>query len=473
MRIALLHYHLNPGGVTTVMGRQAALLTEAQHEVLLIAGASPPGASLPAPVAVVPGLAYDRAGQAAPSTAQTVTDLENALRRHWPDGPPDLIHAHNPILAKNKRLPNILHRLQRNGHRLLCQVHDFAEDGRPEAYCQEPYPADCHYAVLNGRDRHLLQAAGLSDAGVHYLPNAIDPIALPAEMPGGSAGPVLYPVRAIRRKNIGEAILLRLFMQTAAPLAITLPPQSGGDMDGYRLWRKTVADQGLPVMFEAGCRADFRRLLAQCRFALTTSITEGFGFAFLEPWCAGKALWGRLLPDICDDFSRKGIALGHLYRQLRVPLDWLDAPMLQQQWCNAWLAAAECYELTTDVDIARQGWATIGADGWIDFGLLNEPHQQTILARMIADPRAKRLLADHNPFLRAPGPPLPAAALIDGNRRAVLRHFHPAGHLQRLLAIYHQVMAHPVRQAIDKRKLAAAFLTPERFSLLKWRPFHG
>jgi hypothetical protein len=424
-------------------------------------------------VAVVPGIGYQRAENPAMPPEQVVQTLTESLNQRWPGGGPDLLHVHNPTLAKNRHMQAVLKSLQAAGLPLLCQIHDFAEDGRPEAYFAEPYVADCHYAVVNRRDRQLLVRAGLAESGVHYLPNAITPAAWPETTTVDANAPVLYPVRAIRRKNIGEAILLRLFMPMSAPLAITLPPQSPRDLQGYRLWQTFVQHHRLPVVFEAGLRDSFQQLMGGCRYALTTSINEGFGFTFLEPWCAGKALWGRQLPDICIDFTERGVRLDHLYPHLWVPLAWIDADALCRRWCHAWRNAARQYGWQQPAGAGERGWESISAGQRIDFGLLDEPFQQAVLEQLMASSAAMETLAGLNPFLRSPGPPPSSASLIRHNREMVLRHFSPANHLERLLNIYQRVVDGSVRHAIDKQALLAAFLTPERFSLLEWSKSDG
>ena len=78
-------------------------------------------------------------------------------------------------------------------------------------------------------------------------------------------------------------------------------------------------------MFEAGLTNDFESLVLSSEFIITTSITEGFGFSFLEPWTAKKMLWGRKLPDICEDFEKNGVQLDHLYTTLNIPIGWTSA----------------------------------------------------------------------------------------------------------------------------------------------------
>ena len=156
---------------------------------------------------------------------ETAENILQAINRVWPGRQPDLIHVHNPTLAKNRCLQAVLKRLQQADLPLLCQVHDFAEDGRPEVYFEEPYIADCHYAVVNGRgpshpDRLRLAGKGRSPSTQCYPP---------AEMVRRSACPRQWacalPGQGDSQKKTLErrsCFSIALFPET--PLVITLPP---------------------------------------------------------------------------------------------------------------------------------------------------------------------------------------------------------------------------------------------------------
>jgi hypothetical protein len=51
---------------------------------------------------------------------------------------------------------------------------------------------------------------------------------------------------------------------------------------------------------------------------ITTSVLEGFGFAYIEPWLLDRAVIGRSIPYITPDFQAAGMKLGHLYNALIV-----------------------------------------------------------------------------------------------------------------------------------------------------------
>jgi len=471
MRVVLMHFHLNTGGVTTVLRQQAEILMERGHDVLIVCGERPM-TRWPVPVTVVPGLAYDTASpHAAPGVSETTDTILAGFRRRWPDGHPDLIHVHNPTLAKNSRLQAVLNQLQQAGLVLLCQIHDFAEDGRPNVYFQEPYLPDCHYAVVNGRDRRILMACGLMENGVHHLPNAVRPWSSTEQPPARANGHVLYPVRAIRRKNIGESILLQQCVFPGSPLVLTLPPTSPGDLPGYQMWRRYAAEHGLPVVFEAGIRGDFRQLMNDARYVVTTSINEGFGFSFLEAWTAGKALWGRLLPDICQDFIEFGIRLEHLYPLLGIPVAWIAIDEFRRHWQTARQHAAAHFGMKIDKKQIESDWSSITENGMIDFGLLSEPFQRQVLDHLLSDAVSSRHLLEMNPALKDFGSPERIRDALDHNRNAIAMHLSLEDYGQRLIKLYETVCNRPVSQHTDKTALFWAFMAPERFSLLKWSGF--
>jgi glycosyltransferase involved in cell wall biosynthesis len=336
MRIAFLHHHLRPGGVTRVIDEQIRSLV-GNHECVIISGEEPP-APHPCPVRVVRCIGYDRdlGGETEPeSCARAVLSEIGSL---WHGGA-DILHVHNPTLGKNRSLLGMIRCMAGEGERLLLHIHDFAEDGRPGNYrTGEPWPADCHYAVLNGRDYRILREAGFAEEGVHLLPNPVRPLLPVGRRDGGEERPsslrdaspsggrtFLYPVRAIRRKNIGEAVLLSLFVG-GDDVGVTLEPTGSRDVESYEKWRSLVRVRGLRVRFALGVGRDYAEVLRQARCMITTSIKEGFGFSYLEPWTAGLMLHGRRLPGICDDFEARGIDLSSLYERLDVPLSLIDIP---------------------------------------------------------------------------------------------------------------------------------------------------
>lgn len=258
MNIAFLHYHLKPGGVTTVIKHQINAVKDA-CDIMVLSG-EPTKEELATPVYHIPGLAYDTIGGSAFNPKETADKIVQSLSNHF-SGQCDILHVHNATLAKNKNLLTILKELQKRGLTLFLQLHDFAEDGRPHAYFKEPYPENCHYGVINSRDYDLLKRAGFIEDGLHKLPNTIAPLSAASHKRADQSQFVLYPIRGLRRKNIGEAILLSLFFKDKMGLYITLPPNSPDDMKSYRDWKAFSRANQLPVNFDVGLESCFSHLV--------------------------------------------------------------------------------------------------------------------------------------------------------------------------------------------------------------------
>lgn len=466
MRIALAHYHLKTGGVTTVLRQQIEAIKN-DCEILVLTGELP-DSPFPADIKHIPGLAYyGRSSKKAFNPKKVAESIIKAIHSKWKDGC-DILHVHNPLLAKNKIFLKILHELREREIRLFLQIHDFAEDGRPLSYFDEDeYVPDCHYGVINSRDYNILLKAGLKKEGLHKIFNTIKPFEFKKKAVE-TKKIALYPIRAIRRKNIGEAILLSLFFKNHVALFITQPPNSPIDIISYKGWKRFVEENRLDVVFEAGLKYDFEKLVLAARFLITTSITEGFGFSFLEPWTAKKILYGRKLPDICYDFEQNGIKLDHLYTKLLVPVKWIDKKDLYERWRASVLKAWSLFNYKIDNKNIEKGFSAITKNNNIDFGLLNESFQKQIIACILSDKKNANMLRSLNPYLSHIGEIKNQDALIQNNMKAVLSNYNNTVYKKKLFEIYSKVCKNPVRQRIDKKILLAEFLNLHKFSLLKW-----
>jgi hypothetical protein len=357
--------------------------------------------------------------------------------------------------------------LQQKGLNLLLQAHDFAEDGRARLYFHEDYPVDCHYCVVNSRDYKILRKCGLKKQGLHQLFNCVSLPQLPPD-PVAEKPYVVYPIRAIRRKNIGEAILLSLFFNPEERLAITLPPNSAADMVSYEAWKAFAADYRLPIEFDRGLDTPFETIVCSARYLLTTSITEGFGFSFLEPWLYHKYVSGRKLDDICNDFEIRGIDLNHMYSQLMVPLKGFDANEFYSQWSRTIMNTARIFNIQIDAAQIRRAYETITEGGLMDFGLLAEPYQKQVLHYLMSNKTHLQKLLTRNPLLSEISNGTNQKNRIEGNRNAIVRSYNMAQYRQTLLDLYARVVTTPVKQRINKKTLLAEFFDLKRFSLLKW-----
>jgi len=268
-----------------------------------------------------------------------------------------VVHWHNHSLGKNRSVPGAVMRLAADGYPMLLQIHDYAEDYRAANYQVIDDPAELypqaphiHYAALNGRDRRILGEAGVAAQRLHFLPNPVPHLGqLPSRNDtrqklaerfgvGRHERLALYPVRCIRRKNIGEALLYAAMAPAGTVLGLTLAPLNPIEKTFYDKWTQHARRLRLPCRFELGGPdgLSFTENLAASDLILTTSVAEGFGMVFLESWLAGRPLVGRDLPEITGDFRRAGVQLDRLRPRIEVPVDWLGADAVRQRIATAY-----------------------------------------------------------------------------------------------------------------------------------------
>ncbi|HAK96226.1 MAG TPA: hypothetical protein DCM87_14855 [Planctomycetes bacterium] len=484
LRVAILHYHLRPGGVTQVIAGAVRALAGRDVRVAVLAGAPPDArAGIEAPVAVVPGLGYATRAAPAPPPERLAAALADAARGAL-EAAPDVWHVHNHSLGKNCALPRALARMIAGGARVLLQIHDFPEDGRAENYralrrdagdggatalAGRLYPRapHVHYAVLNRRDRDLLLGAGAGAARVHLLPNPVS-VEEPSEPEGPAAGEgltFLYPTRAIRRKNLGEFLLWAAAARRGERFGVTLAPASPAEAAPYARWTALARELRLPVQFELGARpgATLRRLVGTCACAVTTSVAEGFGLAFLEPWLAGRPVAGRNLPEITADFAQEGIALDGLYERLEIPADWVDAGKLRGAIEAALRATYAAYKRTPPADAAARAHRAIVANDMADFGRLDQAAQAAVVRRVASCPAAAEAFRPRE--LRIAG-----AGVVARNRARIAERFSIPAYGRALEAIYRAAAAESPGgiEALDAGALLDGFLAPERLFLSRF-----
>ncbi|MDA3896004.1 MAG: hypothetical protein PF482_07655, partial [Desulfobacteraceae bacterium] len=84
MKIVFLHYHLKPGGVTTVIRQQIRALKD-NCEILIITGEKPQ-VELGVKTIVIPEIAYDQPGIEQPLPEISGKTILTAISDHWPSG---------------------------------------------------------------------------------------------------------------------------------------------------------------------------------------------------------------------------------------------------------------------------------------------------------------------------------------------------------------------------------------------------
>ena len=191
-RIAVFHYHLLPGGVTSVIALSCEALAKylpGLEEITLVTGDGENAAETAAEIeeqikdrgvgistAVLPDIGYVTGMPQAPSVAQIKTHLRRFDGFFW--------WIHNYHLGKNPQFTQALLEIleEKPDQQILFHIHDFPECARYEnlqrlnsTISLNPYPRgrNVRYALINGRDRRLLRESGMAEADLFLLNNPV------------------------------------------------------------------------------------------------------------------------------------------------------------------------------------------------------------------------------------------------------------------------------------------------------------
>jgi len=227
-----------------------------------------------------------------------------------------------------------------------------------------PSAPNIRYVSINRYDCTRLVEHGIEESSIFYVPNSVDPSIVPPDdrtadlrkriIERDNLDPsvrfILYPVRCIRRKNVEEAVFFTCLLNSLAEgktsrkdvpvknrfhLLVSLRPTSGDDARYADQIVHFVQKHGLPVSIGLEDLVSLERevdarngskinrygvgdMYRVADLVITTSVLEGFGFAYLEPWVLDRAVIGRSIPFITPDFQAAGMRLGHLYTALIV-----------------------------------------------------------------------------------------------------------------------------------------------------------
>lgn len=427
MDIAIFHYHLNPGGVTRIIESQVVSLKKAIPGVNLNVFAGVAGnkrffdeqnvtLELFAPLNYLENKVYSKE-----ALQQLYRELYHYLKKRI--SAETILHVHNLNLGKNPVLTLVFHQLLHEGHQIINHAHDFSED-RPVNHGfmkkiiehhfrknlnQVMYPDANNYSigVLNQFDFERVQNKGINKTHLFLWPN---PVHVPTmELPdrdlcrqkllevfdiAKNKKIVTYPVRVIRRKNIGELVLLALLFADCQ-FMVTLPPKNPVEIRYYEKWKEFCLQNQVPLIFEAGEKVAFADILTGSDFCITTSKQEGFGMAFLEPWLFGTPVIGRDIPSVTTDIMREGVKFPLLYNKIN--LDHQNSPG--------------------------------------DFKDLGEEQQQEFIISLRKNQTAIHAFKKQNPFLNG-FPPKTEDGLIEHNRKVIEEKFSIEQYGERLYQAY-------------------------------------
>jgi glycosyltransferase involved in cell wall biosynthesis len=426
-RVIIIHYHLNPGGVTRIIESQVRALKTIfpANKLLILAGKkadpeyfNPAGTE----ILVNENLYYLAAETDIPAAYRSLKNFFADLLE-----PSDILHVHNLNLGKNPVLTYVIAELAGKGCRVINHAHDFAED-RPEnlqllkkvfsvlsakdtmEILYPPCKSYLHVSINSG-DLERLKVSTADRQRCFLLPN---PVAFPETFAGidkstlkrkictelkipESRKMITYPVRVIRRKNIGEFILLSFLFRNKAAWLVTQAPRNPGEILSYEAWKKFCHEENISVFFEAGNRVKIEELIIASDFCISTSIKEGFGMAFMEPWLLNTPVAGRNLPSVTADLTKCGIILPRLYNSLNI---------------------------------------TAG-DSATDFALMNETSQMNYIHDLKSDEKEKEFM-EYNPFLQNLLNSVDQST-INHNRNIILKEFSLENYARRLHSLYQEL----------------------------------
>ena len=498
-RIVLIHYHLRPSGVTRILEAQSRILTNLGISHVILYGGQDSG-QLQSPITRrIDALDYST------ETNKNLyrTCLEAATIAL--EAPPNLWHIHNPTLGKNAAFPELLKQIATSFTPLLLQTHDYVEDGRPQNLINlelETYPVapQIHYATLNNRDAQHLKAANITNVSVLPPPIEIPPVQRkPIEKATKSRPLLLYPVRAIRRKNLGEAVLLAAL--TELHIAVTLAPRNPEWILQYENWIELSKELNLSIKFavvdhttpdelinnslteENATQSnqignDYFTWLAHATHILSTSVAEGFGLAFLEPIGHQIPMVGRNLTEITQDFP--DLHNSNLYQALLIPKSWLDQELLKATLLSQWQRTLSLYQISLDKQSPRTLWENIHAHpdhpDHYDFAQLPESFQEKVIRHITAHPEeGKHILASSNKNTKTFTPLrewMTSALALASPKVEQIEAWSPQEHARQLMEIYHTLLGSAASppQWRSYRDLLPHKLAPEHFRVLHSPP---
>ena len=236
----------------------------------------------------------------------------------------------------------------------------------------------------------ILSRAGVAEQRLHTLPNPVFPFGPLTEpqtarqklqkIRGIETGSrlLIYPVRGIRRKNLGEMLLWSAIGRDNLICATTLPPQNPIEKTSYDDWKFLSHRLSLPCEWELGTESElaFSDILTAADAILTTSLAEGFGMVFLEAWLAGKPLFGRDLPEITRDFKQVGVWYPDLSSSLLIPTEHLDLDAVRHSFLSSYRNTLEQFAAPLPHDgKLNEEFQSLVARDVIDFAILDRSQQ--------------------------------------------------------------------------------------------------
>ncbi|HZJ17143.1 MAG TPA: glycosyltransferase [Chthoniobacteraceae bacterium] len=383
MKLIIVHFHLRPGGVRTVIELATPFLLREMpsiERVILATGEARDAdwnaefrrrlAPTPIELMVEPTFRYISEQTSTPTLAGRI---RRALERLLASAEPALVWAHNLSVGRNlilaRELVSVCDMHERT---IVMHHHDWWFDNRwrrwPEmrrlgirtlreaARIVFPTKPCIRIATINRADASVLQRHFGKRAA--WLPNLAERAPAPSaarvraarawlsEVIGDHAPVWLLPSRLLRRKNIAEALLLTRWLRPEAALVVT-GGVSSADENSYaqRLadatrrhhWRLHFG----VLSSDDRRQPSVRELLAASECVLITSVQEGFGLPFVEAADSARPLIARHLPNVMPDLAKFGFRFPHTYEEVLIApslFSWTEEHKRQRRFFREWKA---------------------------------------------------------------------------------------------------------------------------------------
>lgn len=431
--LVIFHYHFLPGGVTDVVVSAVQSYLQYSSVINNITIVSGRADNLDEVEAKIAGSLTD--GNKRRFSVQLLREIDYAERiddKTSPDilgkmlidrfgNEENIWWVHNYHLGKNPFFTAALLDIsQKTDQKMVFHIHDFPECSRyrllnslkevikEDLYSHSP---SIRYAVINSRDYQNLISAGLSKDRVFLLEN---PLKISSEDFAGSKETslklsryfgnrfpgwkkdedyMLYPVRAIRRKNIGEAAFLSILADKN--IIVSLPGVSHMERS-YSQKCSGIFTSGLaPGMFGIGYEIEeagvsFHELISSSSIICSSSVQEGFGYLFLNSINWGKPLVARdldMLESFKPAFSRYK---AHFYSDLNIPKSDIPDDALLRKYKEKITALENVLSRSARERLASH-FENMCRSGTVDFSYLPLSLQIDIIKRAISD----RSFIDH------------------------------------------------------------------------------
>jgi hypothetical protein len=234
----------------------------------------------------------------------------------------------------------------------------------------------------------------------------------------------------------------------------------------------------LPVEFEVGTRGSFADVFGSALAVLSTSVKEGFGFSFLEPWTADRAVLGRRIDYVCRDFEEAGIKFtpvekktsekrpNGFYKTINIPMEYIAPPVLKNKMEHAMTAIYEAFGLEPPPYVIRMMDDMIFTEQTIDFGRLDEELQAGVIHIMVSNDAVYREIAALNPFLEGLADWRGDEDLIAENKLRIREAYGKERIAAILRETYQRVLSTPILHKLSKVLLLELYLDPLRLSLV-------